>query len=424
MALVPEADSTHALADGPADASGAVPGAQSAGTPSDTSGSAPAIVAIDAGAGAGAAIAQPQPIIAPMRVTGLRFHGRGSEYFRIWIVNTLLTLLTLGLYSAWAKVRKTRYFWQNTSLDGFAFDFHARPWPILRGRILAFALLLSYSWAMDFSRTAGLSMIVLMCVIGPWLFMKSQQFKFVNSSWRGLRFGFEHDLPRAYRQLLPLLLLWFATSIAGLAFSAEPGAIAVAGLAMLVMWPWMHHRLKAYQHAGAQWGELHAQFKSCVGGFYGTYLLGGLLIVAAMLPIGILVGLASVVGNLKRFGNVVEVVTGLLLVVLVYVLTQPYVATRLQKRVWAATRIGPVRFHTDIKALRLMKLVLVNGALTLLTLGLYWPFASVAIARYRIECMQVHAPTALDEISAGVRARRVDATGDGAADAFGLDIGL
>ncbi|MGA3159250.1 MAG: DUF898 family protein, partial [Steroidobacteraceae bacterium] len=46
------------------------------------------------------------------------FRGEGGEYFRIWIVNLLLTLLTLGIYSAWAKVRKQRYLYSNTSVAG------------------------------------------------------------------------------------------------------------------------------------------------------------------------------------------------------------------------------------------------------------------------------------------------------------------
>ncbi len=34
----------------------------------------------------------------------LNFTGKGSEYFKIWIVNIALSLITLGIYSAWAKV--------------------------------------------------------------------------------------------------------------------------------------------------------------------------------------------------------------------------------------------------------------------------------------------------------------------------------
>jgi len=40
----------------------------------------------------------------------LRFTGRGTEYFGIWIVNLLLTIITLGIYSAGAKVRRLQYF--------------------------------------------------------------------------------------------------------------------------------------------------------------------------------------------------------------------------------------------------------------------------------------------------------------------------
>ena len=362
---------------------------------------------------------------ARARVSALRFTGDGTEYFRIWVVNTLLTLLTLGIYSAWAKVRKTRYFWQNTTLDGYAFDYHARPWPILRGRILALVLAFGYSMAMDFSRTGALVMIAVLCLVGPWLFLKAQQFKLVNTSWRGLRFGFESSLAQAYVRVLPVLLLWFSGTIASVLFlDRHPWTIAVAAVAFVVMLPWMHHRLKAFQHDGVRWGSLSAHFNSCIGGFYKTYVIGVLLMFGAMLPLAFVSGALVVVGRLSRFGEAVGIVAAVLMFLTIYVLTQPYVATRLQQRIWGASQLGPVRFHTDIKAFRLMRIAVLNGGATLLTLGLYWPFAAIALARYRIECMQVVAPTSLDEVGAGVQRRSVDATGDGAADAFGLDIGL
>ena len=50
------------------------------------------------------------------------FTGTAREYFGIWIVNVLLTIITLGVYSAWAKVRRQRYFYGNTWLAGANFD--------------------------------------------------------------------------------------------------------------------------------------------------------------------------------------------------------------------------------------------------------------------------------------------------------------
>jgi uncharacterized membrane protein YjgN (DUF898 family) len=72
----------------------------------------------------------------------------------------------------------------------------------------------------------------------------------------------------------------------------------------------------------------------------------------------------------------------------------------------------------------LCKLVLTQTLLTLLTAGLYWPFAAVAIARYRIESVEVVGEVPLSEMRVAVAPDRAGrATGDAAADMFGLDLG-
>ena len=42
------------------------------------------------------------------------FIGRTGEYFRIWVVSLFLSVVTLGIYSAWGKVRKKRYLYSHT----------------------------------------------------------------------------------------------------------------------------------------------------------------------------------------------------------------------------------------------------------------------------------------------------------------------
>ncbi len=39
----------------------------------------------------------------------LRHHGAAGELFKIYVVNILLTLVTLGIYRFWAKTRVRRY---------------------------------------------------------------------------------------------------------------------------------------------------------------------------------------------------------------------------------------------------------------------------------------------------------------------------
>src|SRR5437867_9989841 len=77
------------------------------------------------------------------------FTGTAAEYFRIWIVNLFFTLATLGIYSAWAKVRKRRYFYGSTRLDGDSFDYFASPKAILTGPSIAVAFLAIYAFAAD-----------------------------------------------------------------------------------------------------------------------------------------------------------------------------------------------------------------------------------------------------------------------------------
>jgi len=79
----------------------------------------------------------------------LVFTGTGAEYFRIWVVNAVLSIATFGIYSAWAKVRKSSYFLRNTHLLGDGFEFTGDPLAILRGRLVALALLGFYTRRSD-----------------------------------------------------------------------------------------------------------------------------------------------------------------------------------------------------------------------------------------------------------------------------------
>ncbi|OYZ81700.1 MAG: hypothetical protein B7Y03_12095 [Polaromonas sp. 24-62-144] len=42
------------------------------------------------------------------------FTGSGGDYFRLWLSNLLLTLVTLGIYTPWARRRRIQYFFRNT----------------------------------------------------------------------------------------------------------------------------------------------------------------------------------------------------------------------------------------------------------------------------------------------------------------------
>ena len=66
----------------------------------------------------------------------------------------------------------------------------------------------------------------------------------------------------------------------------------------------------------------------------------------------------------------------------------------------------------------------VADLLVMLTLGLYWPFAAVAITRLRVQAVTVKTRMNPEALVAMVRSAEGEAAGDMAGDFFGLDIGL
>ena len=385
-------------------------------------------VAVSAeGAGAGSLRAELE-IPSPPDRRGFVFTGSGREYFRIWIVNLLFTVLTLGIYSPWAKVRKAKYFWQNTRLDGHVFDFHGRPSAILRGRLIAIVLLAAYTWSFQFSKIAGLVTVVVLCAAGPWLFMRAQQFRLGNTSFRGLRFGFRSNTAEAYRVGLPVLSMWLLPAVVVGVGTEDRWLVGVAGLTNALFIPWMHHRLKGYQHQRATYGDRAFAFSPVTSKFYSAYVKGMLFVLLGSVIGGVLVGVIAVFWRTRRLRlegwSAETVILGAVMGLAVYVVAWPYLAARLQQAVWASTRLSGFRFRTEIKASSLMFLVIVNVGLTVLTLGLYWPFAAVTLARYRIECMRMYAGLPLDVVAADVHAMPVTAAGEAALETFGLDVGI
>ncbi|MDP8033685.1 YjgN family protein [Pasteurella atlantica] len=133
----------------------------------------------------------------------LAFNGKGGEYFKIWIVNVLLTIVTLGLYYPWAKVRTTRYFYGNTEYQGRTLDYHATGRQLLVGYIIGLVLVISYGVLSQLTPALSLILPLLLFVVAPWLIWRSLMFNARMTSFSNVRFSFEGGLGRAY-----LIYLW------------------------------------------------------------------------------------------------------------------------------------------------------------------------------------------------------------------------
>jgi len=207
--------------------------------------------------------------------TQIEFTGKASEYFGIWIVNLLLSIITLGIYSAWAKVRRKKYFYNNTLVEGVGFDYHANPIAILKGRVIAVTLLILYQVLARFSPIASVILAVLFSMALPWIFVRGLTFNARNSSHRGLRFDFDGKYGQAAKVLIlyPALILFTL----GLAF------------------PLVAQRMNQFIFDHHKFGTSHFEMKALVSDFYKIYLkLFGVIILLGVIAS---VGMRAIIPN-------------------------------------------------------------------------------------------------------------------------------
>jgi len=136
------------------------------------------------------------------------FTGSASEYFSIWVVNIVLTVVTLGFYGPWAKVRTNQYFYANTILDSASFQYLANPKQILKGRMVAFVIFITYYAAGMMETRLSLVITLSLLLLLPFFLVNAMSFQLRNSAYRHVRFAFNKDYKQAYKIfILPMLLV-------------------------------------------------------------------------------------------------------------------------------------------------------------------------------------------------------------------------
>jgi uncharacterized membrane protein YjgN (DUF898 family) len=378
------------------------------------------------------------------RTLSVRFTASGSEYFRIWIVNLLLIVVTLGFYLPFAKARRLRYFYANTLVDDQPLAFHGDAWKMFRGYLMMLIIFGAYAVSSYVSNWVAFGAFVLLAALWPALWRSSLMFRLGNTSWRGLRMSFEGTLADAYRAMLPLFVpallilavtAWFMDGVDprdGPAVAAANAAmgpyIGLVMLLMLLMTPWALWRIKAYQHGGYRYAQQAARFTGRLGGFY---LLGLKLLGAFVLTVAVLVGAAALAVLMSKSGGASS--TGLALGVSVPLAIVAWIAlgwlgalaaAGLQNLAWNHTESSQLRFASRVRVGALTRLKIKNLLLVVVTLGLYRPFAVVAVTRMHLETVEARTSGDVDAWLASATTSAGTGSGEMSGDFFGIDIGL
>lgn len=332
---------------------------------------------------------------------GFEFTGNGFEYFKIWIVNICLTLLTLGIYSAWAKVRTHRYFYGNTRLAGSSFDYLAEPLQILKGRLIAVVALVAYTILAEFSPGTAVVVILAFYILLPLIVVKALAFRARYSAYRNIRFYFNQDYVQALKVyiFLPILM----------------------ALTLGLLYPFFKHRMNKFVVNNSAYGKTYFFMKAGADEFYLIYLKGTLLFIGAAIAAALLFVVVSQIDALQGSQFLISIIAAI-----VYFIAFAYISTHVTNLVFSTTSLGEgstYRLSSDLDTLQMASLYFTNTLGILLTLGLFIPWGKVRMAQYRASRLWLQAEADLDRFIA-VEQESASSIGEEMGEVFDVQLGI
>lgn len=320
------------------------------------------------------------------------FRGSAGEYFGIWIVNILLTIITVGIYSAWAKVRRNRYFYGNSFVDGHSFDYHAKGLQIFIGRAIVFGYIIAYNVLLTVSPIAGGILALLMLVLLPWIVMRSLRFNARVTSYRNIRFDFVGKTGGAF----------FAIIVGGLVSFFSLGILA----------PFASRWLYRYIFNNLRYGDRSFETDPKIGALYRVWLPAFLLMIVGA-AVGAVVGIFGYYGAEGLEDATAEPEMRLILAIygalipafLLWGIAAIFYRIGVRNVVMNTTRFDARHsLFSDLGRLRYFWIVVSNLVVSVVTFGLMRPWAAVREHRYVIEHSGIVVDGELDDVISSMQA--------------------
>ncbi len=332
------------------------------------------------------------------------FSGNSIEYFGIWIVNIALTIITLGIYAPWAKVRREQYLLSHTTLEKSTFDYTADPWKILKGRLLVFGSAIVYTVLYKISPILGAVLAVMFFILMPWAITQSLKFKSRYISYRNIPFGFNGNFANTFVYFILIKFLGY--------------------FSLGLLFPWSKFQEKKYLVDNLRYGKVYFKLNKNSTDFYKIYMLAFLL----LLPIMIL-GCLPLLFTVKyimadpeqsvKIGAAVAVAYFILFAVVLNKLTRLMIL----KAVWDGTTIANFKLNFTASTSMLIYIGVTNFLLQLITLGLAAPFCTIRMRRYIIKNLSIGGSDTLDNFLSHTTAE-LNALGEQAAEIYDVDIDI
>ena len=394
----------------------------------------------------------------------LEFTGSGGEYFRVWIVNVLLSIVTLGFYTPWARRRTAQYFYSHTLVAGSPLEFTAQQRRMVMGFLMLVLITLAYNIAARTGQDTAVGLFLLGgAALAPFIWASAMRFRLGATRWRGLRLQFTAGWKEVYMASWPvfaLALVWFgvffgmqmlAPELSGALQAVEeearkprmpsftPAMIAllVLGFGLTVLcFIRLEYNYKSLLVLRAQVGTERGRWKPVYMDFVKVWLATVAVFIVSVVVMWLIMFLAvgsSIALLIASAGKglglwmvvliIAAFVGGIFLMFLASAPARAYREARMFELMWNNIGVSQLaRFKCHLGSRRYVWLRIKNMLLTLLTLGIYRPFARVSEYRMKVESVTLHVKGGVEQVAGVMVKQQPGGLGDALADAAGLDL--
>lgn len=306
----------------------------------------------------------------------INFYGTGSEYFGIFIVNALLTFITLGFYYPWARAKQLKYLYGVTAVEDNRFSFHGSGKDMFIGMLKFYLLiaifLLIYFGSLFLLESALLAIIVLyvgLIVIIPFVIHGTLRYRLSMSTLRGIRFGYRGDRTRLAVDFIKYFLLTIVT--------------------LGIYSYWMNMKLRTYITKHIRYGDVEGDYDGNGMEFFLLNIKGSLLTLITL-------GIYAFWWQKDIYAYYID-------------------NTSFRKNE------QNLKMKTSITGLGLLKLQLVNLLITVFTLGIGYAWVEIRNMRYMTQNIFLEGDIDLDTVTQ-TEEDYSNATGQSAFDLLDMDL--
>ncbi len=347
----------------------------------------------------------------------LHYDGDIGELYGIFLINLLLTIVTLGIFRFWAITRYRRYLWSHMRFQNERFEYTGRGRELFLGLLMAIGILFGLGVATGLlsallgkvSHLLGaLPMVALYVTIVILAFaarFSAQRYRLSRTVWCGIRGGMQGSALRyGVRNLLYAVMLPFT-------------------LFQLV--PWMQVRLAERRINASRFGSLAFAFRGRAARLYWPYLavfVGCVLLFALIVGVVWAAAAPSImpfVGSGAKDPRLIAAIqhamllafAGMILFGIGSSLISCWYWALLGRHIVGNTSLGPLQLASVVTGPGLLWLLLGNALIALFTLGFGLPVVVHRSARFLARTLLVTGT--LDEANLQQSSLAVLRTGEG-----------